>query len=419
MPQNTGAASVNPSAIANRPGSAAGRAEMTHASAHMPSALLITSTAVFSRNGALLLTSAPLALMTTDLALQLSSPWLKVSGTLRGTRTLRRRSFGRSKRADAITGGSYRPKHEGGVKSQRGLVVVRPVPTWAQEKSTSACSSVRAHPMTARTTAPTILYSQFCQYALRATVHIAAAEMKDPDAWVPQEALARELGITRESVAQVNHRLRRAGLLSGRRGPSGGVGLARPADEITASDVIYAIDGAGLAGRCILGRTTCSDQEPCSLHATWSAARTQLERGFEQSSLAELVRASGPQRTTKETQMARNVFTILDDLAAAIEELRDALAPLAALSGAASRGEGPRRRGRPARATKPALAPAPATPEKKTKRSSPKLRALRQLQGKFLGALRGLNPEQREQIKKVRDEKGYEAALKAAAALRR
>jgi hypothetical protein len=39
------------------------------------------------------------------------------------------------------------------------------------------------------------------------------------------------------------------------------------------------------------------------------------------------------------------------------------------------------------------------------------------IQGKFLGALRGLKPRQREQIKKLRAEKGYEAAIKAAAGM--
>lgn len=76
---------------------------------------------------------------------------------------------------------------------------------------------------------------------------------------------------------------------------------------------------------------------------------------------------------------------------------------------------GARRRGRPA---KPAVdVKAPTRTEKRARRMSPKLRALRVLQGKFLGALRGLKPRQRERIKKVRSEKGYEAALQAAAGI--
>lgn len=134
-----------------------------------------------------------------------------------------------------------------------------------------------------------LLYSKTCQYALRAMERIAAAEMKEPEAWVPQKLLARELGISGPSVAQIIHRLRKAGLLSARRGPSGGVGLSRPAAEITVSEVVTAIDGVGLAGRCILGFSACTDEAPCPAHPVWSVVRPQLEKELEHKSLLDLV----------------------------------------------------------------------------------------------------------------------------------
>ncbi len=136
-----------------------------------------------------------------------------------------------------------------------------------------------------------LLYSKTCQYALRAMERIAATELKAPDDWVPQKLLARELGISGPSVAQIIHRLRKAGLLSARRGPSGGVGLARPADEITVSEVVHAIDGVGLAGRCILGFAACTDEAPCPAHPIWSVVRPQLETELEHKSLLDLVQS--------------------------------------------------------------------------------------------------------------------------------
>jgi Rrf2 family protein len=134
-----------------------------------------------------------------------------------------------------------------------------------------------------------LLYSKTCQYALRAMERIAAAELREPDAWVPQKLLAKELGISGPSVAQIIHRLRKAGLLSARRGPSGGVGLSRPAGEITVSEVVHAIDGVGLAGRCILGFAACTDEAPCPAHPVWSVVRPQLETELEHKSLLDLV----------------------------------------------------------------------------------------------------------------------------------
>lgn len=136
-----------------------------------------------------------------------------------------------------------------------------------------------------------LLYSKTCQYALRAMERIAATEMKEPDAWVPQKLLAKELGISGPSVAQIIHRLRKAGLLSARRGPSGGVGLARLASEITVSEVVHAIDGVGLAGRCILGFAACTDEAPCPAHPVWSVVRPQLESELEHRSLLDLVQS--------------------------------------------------------------------------------------------------------------------------------
>src|SRR5512140_2897967 len=136
-----------------------------------------------------------------------------------------------------------------------------------------------------------LLYSKTCQYALRAMERIAAAELADPDSWVPQKFLAKELGISGPSVAQIIHRLRKAGLLSARRGPSGGVGLARPADEITVSEVVHAIDGVGLAGRCILGFAACTDEAPCPAHPVWSVVRPKLETELEHKSLLDLVQS--------------------------------------------------------------------------------------------------------------------------------
>ena len=135
-----------------------------------------------------------------------------------------------------------------------------------------------------------LLYSKTCQYALRAMERIAAAEAGAPEAWVPQATLAKELGLSGPMLAQIVHRLRKAGLLSARRGPAGGVGLARPASKITVSEVVHAIDGAGLAGRCVLGFESCTDQAPCPAHPIWSHVRPLLERELEHRSLLDLVK---------------------------------------------------------------------------------------------------------------------------------
>jgi len=134
---------------------------------------------------------------------------------------------------------------------------------------------------------------------MRAMERVAAAELKTPDAWVPQAELAKELGVSAPSLAQIVFRLRRAGLLSARRGPRGGVGLARSPQLVKVSEIIGAVDGAGLAGRCILGFEECTNQAPCPAHPAWSMVRPVLERELEEKTLLDLVRTVEGKRRLK------------------------------------------------------------------------------------------------------------------------
>jgi Rrf2 family transcriptional regulator, iron-sulfur cluster assembly transcription factor len=151
-------------------------------------------------------------------------------------------------------------------------------------------------------TARPLLYSRGCQYALRAVEFLARAQAEERGKLVGQARLARELKIPAASLAQVLHRLRRAGLLNARRGPSGGVSLSRSAGDITVLEVVRAIEGTGLQGRCVLGLDDCTDQAPCPAHPVWKRARTLLELQLERRSLKDLVssmRRKAARRNTK------------------------------------------------------------------------------------------------------------------------
>lgn len=147
-----------------------------------------------------------------------------------------------------------------------------------------------------------LLYTRACQHALRAAARLARAQAEESGALVGQARLARELGIPLASLGQTLHRMRRAGILYARRGPSGGVALARPASEITVLEIVLAIEGAGLQGRCVLGLDDCNDQTPCPAHPVWKRARALLERQLERRTLQDLaasVRRKAARRSRK------------------------------------------------------------------------------------------------------------------------
>lgn len=88
-----------------------------------------------------------------------------------------------------------------------------------------------------------------------------------------------------------------------------------------------------------------------------------------------------------------------------IRSLRERLASLERLS--STRGAADRRRGRPSRG--------PGRPARR--RMSAKTRALRRLQGKYMGLVRGLKPAEKARVRSVREKQGMGGALKLAASL--
>lgn len=112
--------------------------------------------------------------------------------------------------------------------------------------------------------------------------------------------------------------------------------------------------------------------------------------------------------------MARNLFSIVDDLIAGLQELKGRIEPLEKISSllpglAAIRPSGRRggrKAGRPAKAAK--VAP------KAKKPASRKASAARKQQGLYMVAVRKLNATQKAQVAAVRKDKGYEAAMKLA-----
>jgi len=107
--------------------------------------------------------------------------------------------------------------------------------------------------------------------------------------------------------------------------------------------------------------------------------------------------------------MARHLFEILDELTANLAELKATLAPLALIGGTVV-----------AEARMPATAPRGAKGAAPVARGpvSAKRRAAMRVQGQYMGAIRPLSAVQRAQVKKIRAEKGAEAAIALARKLR-
>ncbi len=85
------------------------------------------------------------------------------------------------------------------------------------------------------------------QYAVHGIFDLAYNGQGEP---IQVRAIGARQGIPARYLEQIFQRLRRAGLVTSKRGPGGGYRLARPPSEITLRDIVEAVEGApGQASR--------------------------------------------------------------------------------------------------------------------------------------------------------------------------
>jgi len=89
--------------------------------------------------------------------------------------------------------------------------------------------------------------------------------------------IAAEIGTTPAFLAQVVAPLVRAGWVVSDPGPRGGYRVAVPLAQVSVLDLIEAVEGPVVDGRCVLNEGPCpAPTEPCALHEAWTSARDAL-----------------------------------------------------------------------------------------------------------------------------------------------
>lgn len=87
------------------------------------------------------------------------------------------------------------------------------------------------------------------------------------------------------------------GVLSSSPGIGGGYRLAREPEEIALIHVIRLIDGERSLPQCLLhSARPCSDDDPCSAHATWSGVRGRYVAFLESITIAAISQTPGAKR---------------------------------------------------------------------------------------------------------------------------
>lgn len=113
------------------------------------------------------------------------------------------------------------------------------------------------------------------------------------------DAVSRDEAIPKSFLAKIFQDLAKAGILRSQRGAGGGFVLARPADQITALEVIEVIDGKIALQRCLGEVPDCERMEGCVLCGLFEQAQDRLKEVFGQTTLADLARRTTERRNPR------------------------------------------------------------------------------------------------------------------------
>ena len=133
-------------------------------------------------------------------------------------------------------------------------------------------------------------------YAVRATIELAAAESERP---VRAEQIATTQGIPLNFLENILGELRHAGIVRSQRGPEGVFRLAKPPDHISVADVIRAVEGPLATVRGGPPEESSYPGAAGDLPRVWIAVRKSLRSVVERVSVADLANHRLPRSVVK------------------------------------------------------------------------------------------------------------------------
>ena len=128
------------------------------------------------------------------------------------------------------------------------------------------------------------LLSEACEYGLRAVVWMAQC----PDEPQKVKDIAEQIKAAPGYLVKVLQELTKAGILSARRGSHGGFTLRRDPSELTALDVLNAIDPLERITNCPLD-SDAHKLDLCLIHRRIDDAMAMIEDSFGQLTIREVI----------------------------------------------------------------------------------------------------------------------------------
>ena len=129
----------------------------------------------------------------------------------------------------------------------------------------------------------------WAEYGVICALHLAKRATEGP---VAGRELAERERLPADYVEQILLRLRRAGIVTSKRGAKGGYVLARPSHEISVREVIAAAELATFDLHCVshpVDEDRCGDAQNCSIRPIWVLLESKINDVLESVVLSDLL----------------------------------------------------------------------------------------------------------------------------------
>jgi len=124
------------------------------------------------------------------------------------------------------------------------------------------------------------------EYGIRAMLYLAS---RKPGEVCSLHDVSSAQDVPESFLAKIFQSLVHGGLVTSHRGARGGFALALPADQITITMVIQAIDGPISLNQCVVWPETCGNSPHCVVHTVWTKAQEALFEILDEVTFADLV----------------------------------------------------------------------------------------------------------------------------------
>ncbi|ANW94866.1 Rrf2 family transcriptional regulator [Wenyingzhuangia fucanilytica] len=131
------------------------------------------------------------------------------------------------------------------------------------------------------------MFSKACEYAIKATLHIAHSSNRDEKCSLKN--IAEAIASPEAFTAKILQSLAKNNIIISIKGANGGYVLDNKKQKTTTlMQIVTAVDGDKIYNGCGLGLHQCNEDKPCPIHNEFKLIRNNLKEMLQNTTIAKL-----------------------------------------------------------------------------------------------------------------------------------